>query len=73
MESNLRPMTLGEILDRTAQLYRTNFLLFAGIFAVYAGVVLVLSLLQIGLARLLRGCSTWTGLALGQSWSPSWC
>jgi hypothetical protein len=38
METNLRPLTLGEILDRTAQLYRTNFLLFAGISAVYAGV-----------------------------------
>ena len=37
MESNLRPLTLGEILDRTAQLYRTNFLVFSGIFAVYAG------------------------------------
>jgi hypothetical protein len=49
MESNLRPLSLGEILDRTAQLYRTNFLLFAGIFAVYAGVVAVLNLLQIGL------------------------
>ena len=54
MESNLRPLTLGEILDRTAQLYRTNFLLFAGIFTVYAGVLLVLGLLQIGLAETLR-------------------
>jgi hypothetical protein len=54
MESNLRPLTLGEILDRTAQLYRTNFLLFAGIFSVYAGVVLVLNLLQIGLGELLK-------------------
>ena len=56
MESNLRPLTLGEILDRTAQLYRSNFLLFAGIFSVYSGVVLVLSLAQIGLAvaRILR-------------------
>ena len=24
METNLRPLTLGEILDRTAQLYREN-------------------------------------------------
>jgi hypothetical protein len=54
MESNLRPLTLGEILDRTAQLYRTNFLLFAGIASVYAGVVLVLGLLQIGAEELLR-------------------
>jgi hypothetical protein len=54
MESNLRPLTLGEILDRTAQLYRTNFPLFAGISSVYAGALLVLGLLQIGLAELLR-------------------
>jgi hypothetical protein len=54
MDSNLRPMTLGEILDRTAQLYRTNFLLFAGIFAVYSGVVLVVGLVQIGLGALLQ-------------------
>jgi hypothetical protein len=45
MESNLRPLSLGEILDRTAQLYRTNFLLFAGISAVYAGVAMALNLL----------------------------
>jgi hypothetical protein len=74
MESNLRPLTLGEILDRTAQLYRTNFLLFAGIFAVYAGVLLVLGLLQIGLAETLRVTNmtqqllwlTWT--ATGVTW-----
>jgi hypothetical protein len=54
MESNLRPLTLSEILDRTAQLYRENFLLFAGISAVYAGVLLVLSLMQIGLGETLR-------------------
>jgi hypothetical protein len=53
MESTLRPMTLGEILDRTVQLYRTHFLLFAGIFAVYSGVALVLGLAQIGLGALL--------------------
>ena len=54
MESNLRPLTLGEILDRTAQLYRTNFLLFAGIFSVYAGIALVLNLLQISLGVLMK-------------------
>jgi MFS family permease len=54
MESNLRPLTLGEILDRTAQLYRTNFLLFAGIYSVYAGALLVLGLLQIGADEVLR-------------------
>jgi uncharacterized membrane protein len=54
VETDLRPLSLGEILDRTAQLYRTNFTLFAGIAAVYAGIMLVLSLLQIGLEELLR-------------------
>jgi hypothetical protein len=54
MDTNLRPMSLGEILDRTAQLYRTHFALFVGIAAVYAGVLLVLNLLQIGLAELLK-------------------
>ncbi|MGA3343496.1 MAG: hypothetical protein ABSC76_01390 [Terracidiphilus sp.] len=72
MESNLRPLTLGEILDRTAQLYRTNFLLFAGISSVYAGALLVVGLLQIGLAETLRVLHmteklqwlTWTTTAL---------
>lgn len=54
METSLRPLTVSEILDRTAQLYRSNFLLFAGISAVYAGLLLVLSLLQIGLQELIR-------------------
>jgi hypothetical protein len=53
MEPNLRPLSLGEILDRTAQLYRNNFVLFAGIASVYAGIVLVLNLVQIGLTALL--------------------
>ncbi len=34
MNEKLRPMTLGEILDRTAQLYRRNFWTFAGVAAV---------------------------------------
>jgi hypothetical protein len=32
-EVDLRPMTLGEVLDRTFKLYRSNFWLFAGIIA----------------------------------------
>jgi hypothetical protein len=62
MESNLRPLTLGEILDRTAQLYRENFLLFAGISAVYAGFVLVLNLLLIGLGEMLSALRVGTQL-----------
>jgi hypothetical protein len=45
MESNLRPMSLGEILDRTAQLYRTHFLLFLGITIIPIGVIVVLACL----------------------------
>ena len=52
MQTDLRPMSLGEILDRTAQLYRTNFVLFVGIAAVYAGVLLVLTLVQLGAGEL---------------------
>jgi hypothetical protein len=54
METNLRPLSLGEILDRTAQLYRANFFLFAGIFAMYSGVALAMSLLLIGLGELMK-------------------
>ncbi|MGD0910995.1 MAG: hypothetical protein ABR928_03825 [Terracidiphilus sp.] len=34
MNEKLQPMTLGEILDRTAQIYRRNFWTFAGVSAV---------------------------------------
>ncbi|HEY3988976.1 MAG TPA: glycerophosphoryl diester phosphodiesterase membrane domain-containing protein [Acidobacteriaceae bacterium] len=45
MRAELRPSSLGEILDRTAQMYRSHFLLYFGIAAVsYAG-VLILGLL----------------------------
>jgi hypothetical protein len=72
MESNLRPMSLGEILDRTAQLYREHFLLFAGISVPYSGALLVLGLIQIGLTETLRELHrteqlqtlTWTTVAI---------
>jgi uncharacterized membrane protein len=43
MDANTRPLTLGEILDRTIQLYRSNFLLFTGIAAPAAGVLILVS------------------------------
>ncbi len=43
MDANTRPLTLGEILDRTVQLYRSNFLLFTGIAAPAAGVLILVS------------------------------
>lgn len=71
MQTDLRPLTLGEILDRTAQLYRTNFLLFAGISAVLAAVVLLLRVAMIGVVTALH-MST---LAMARSWgvqSANW-
>lgn len=47
MQTELRPLGLGEILDRTAELYRRNFVLFAGIAAVFAGVMLAVQLLHL--------------------------
>lgn len=41
----LRPMTLGEVLDRTFSLYKGNFLLFAGIFAIPDLLVVFVSVL----------------------------
>ena len=46
-EVDLRPMTLGEVLDRTFKLYKSNFLLFAGI---TAWPFLVLLVINIGFA-----------------------
>ncbi|MGH9604781.1 MAG: hypothetical protein ACRD3N_03675 [Terracidiphilus sp.] len=54
MEPALRPMSLGEILDRTAQLYRENFVLFAGIFVAYSSVALLLGLLMVAFNQLVR-------------------
>jgi hypothetical protein len=70
MQTNLRPLALGEILDRTAQLYRERFWLFAGIFSVYAGVALALNLLLLGLQTSLKAprmaaSAIWIAMAAG--------
>lgn len=48
MNNQLRPMTLGEILDRTAELYRNRFPLFAGISAIFAVAMLAVQMLHLG-------------------------
>jgi len=53
MNNQLRPMTLGEILDRTAELYRNHFLLFAGTSGIFAGTILAIDLLHLGTLTLL--------------------
>jgi hypothetical protein len=42
MRANLRPMNLGEILDRTFEIYRARFLVFAGIAALPALAIVTL-------------------------------
>jgi hypothetical protein len=49
---DLRPLSLGEILDRTFTLYRRNFLLFLGITAIPQLLVLALNLVQISATKL---------------------
>lgn len=41
MRAELRPSSLGEILDRTAQMYRSHFLVYFGIAAIAASTVLI--------------------------------
>jgi hypothetical protein len=53
MTNQLRPMSLGEILDRTAELYRNNFLLFAGIAAVFSAAMLLVQMMHLGVLALL--------------------
>jgi len=50
-EWELRPLSLGEILDRTFSLYRRNFLLFLGIAAIPHLLILGLNLAQVLLVR----------------------
>lgn len=47
----LRPLSLGEILDRTFSIYRQNFLLFVGITAIPHLLTLALNLAQVTLGR----------------------
>jgi len=49
MSTPLRPMSTGEILDRTFNLYRSNFALFAGIAVVPPALMLVVQLIQAGM------------------------
>ena len=41
MNEPLHPLTLSEILDRTAQLYRSRFLVFLGIATIPAGTIFI--------------------------------
>ena len=64
MDTNLRPLRLGEILDRTAEHYRNNFLLFAGISAVLGAGMLAINVIFLAIAHLLHIGT----LAMLQTW-----
>lgn len=49
MNDSLQPMSLGEVLDRTAHIFRTRFLVYLGIGGIPAGTTLVFGLASIGL------------------------
>jgi hypothetical protein len=65
MASDLRPLSLGELLDRTFFLYRKNFLLFAGIVALPHLVLLAFQFLGIGL----QTTKVLTGPLSGLTWT----
>jgi len=66
MNEPLRPFTLGEVLDRTGQLYRRNFLLFAGVGAVPTATLLAVFVpfvaIWVALMRTTKGSTPQTGL-----------
>lgn len=64
--TDLRPMTLGEILDRTFSLYKSNFWLFVGIVALPYLVIILASLLDVLLLT-----STATQMTQAGTISPS--
>lgn len=55
MSETLRPFTLGEILDRTAQLYRRNFWQFSGVAALPIGVIIAFTAFGAGSIFLVPG------------------
>jgi hypothetical protein len=63
---DLRPLTLGEILDRTFTLYRRKFLLFVGISAIPQTLVLALNVISLLLAnKRAAGVLPGAGIVLG--------
>jgi hypothetical protein len=66
MDEPLHPSTLSEILDRTAQIYRSRFLVFFGIAAIPTGVLLVfvaiVALLVLRVGPVNSGASVFAGV-----------
>src|SRR5258708_3931914 len=63
METDLRPMSTSQLLDRTFHLYRNNFLLFAGIAALPQALILVMQLVGVLFTRFTGNLSEGAGIA----------
>jgi len=71
MQAALRPMNLGEILDHTFAIYRKNTLLFVGIAALPAAIMLAIHGLDIGWVhtdRLIDAADATQGGRIALSW-----
>ena len=64
---DLRPLNLGEILDRTFTLYRRHFLLFMGISAIPQTLVLAVNVISL-LVGAKGAMRAFTGLGIGLRW-----
>jgi hypothetical protein len=62
LANDLRPLSLGELLDRSFFLYRKNFLLFAGLTALPHLVLLGFQLGEVGMQK-------WMGVGAGLVWT----
>jgi hypothetical protein len=67
MDTELRPLNLGEILDRIFHLYRSHFLMFAGISTVAAGLDLVWKLIQTSVVQGLQHHVTTSALGFANA------
>jgi hypothetical protein len=66
----LRPLTTGELLDRTFSLYRSNFVLFVGISAIPSLVSLAVQLVNVALTGQLGSSPTAAGCLGMVVWMP---
>ena len=64
MNTTLRPMTTGQVLDRTFNLYRSNFVLFFGIALLPPALLMLMQLAQVSMVPLLKMQSVWAGGAV---------
>ena len=72
MPEALRPMSTGELLDRTFALYRRNFLLFAGIVLPAPAILLVVQLAELPFAKDLAASSANPALMMANMGRMIW-